>query len=68
LCDENHAQIVATTHSYEFLKAIAPSLEPEEMSHNFQLVRLEKTDGQPKIKKFPAALYRDAIASDFEVR
>jgi transposase-like protein len=37
LCEENETQLIATTHSYEFLKAIAPSLEDSRTARNFQL-------------------------------
>jgi AAA15 family ATPase/GTPase len=68
LSEDDGVQLIVTTHSYEFLKAIAPSLESKEMSKQFQLMRLEKGDVQPEIKIFSGSLYHDAIVSDFEVR
>jgi hypothetical protein len=68
LCEKKKVQLIATTHSKEFLKAVVPSLESAAIAHQFQLMRLEKTEGQPEIKRFQGPLYRDALASDFEVR
>jgi AAA domain, putative AbiEii toxin, Type IV TA system len=68
LCEKKKVQLIATTHSKEFLKSVVPSLESSETAQQFQLMRLEKTEGQPEIKRFQGPLYRDALASDFEVR
>jgi AAA domain, putative AbiEii toxin, Type IV TA system/AAA domain len=68
LCEKKNVQLIVTTHSKEFLRAVVPSLESAVTAHQFQLVRLEKTSGQPAIKRFQGPLYREALASDFEVR
>jgi energy-coupling factor transporter ATP-binding protein EcfA2 len=68
LCEENETQLIISTHSYEFLKAIAPSLEKGIMARKFQLIRLERGANQPKIKRIEGEAYHAAIANDFEVR
>lgn len=69
LCDEEQVQLVASTHSAEFLKAVAPSLEDKAIAYQFQLMRLEKKEGkQPDIKRFPASLYHDAMRAEMEIR
>ncbi len=68
LCEQKKVQLIATTHSKEFLKSVVPSLESAAIAQQFQLMRLEKTESQPEIKRFQGPLYRDALVSDFEVR
>jgi hypothetical protein len=68
LCEKKTVQLIVTTHSKEFLRAVVPSLDSATTAHQFQLMRLEKTSSQPAIKRFQGPLYREALASDFEVR
>jgi AAA15 family ATPase/GTPase len=62
----NKTQIFATTHSKEFLEAIAPIVESDEKNHSF--LRLEKENGQVKIESFAGKEYAGAVKSGFEVR
>lgn len=68
LCELNETQLIVSTHSYEFLKAMAPSLETGNVARKFQLLRLERGPGQPRIKRIEGEAYQAAIANDFEVR
>ena len=68
LCEISETQLIVSTHSYEFLKAITPSLEKNNTFRKFQLIRLQKDRVQPKIKRIDGESYSAAIANDFEVR
>jgi predicted ATPase len=66
-CKRHNVQIVATTHSYEFLQALLPIMKREEESeHEFVLLRSERARAGCTVKILgePAA----AIESNFEVR
>jgi len=69
LCDHSNTQIIATTHSYEFLKGISRSLESESTAKNFQLLRMTKVEGdQPSVKRVKGSDYLTAIQNEYEVR
>lgn len=68
LCEMNETQLIVATHSYEFLRAISSSLDANNLARRFQLLRIEKGNHQPRIKRIDGEVYRAAIANDFEVR
>jgi len=69
LCIVSNAQIVATTHSYEFLKGISRSMDDQAVSKNFQLLRMSRVDNdQPIVKRVKGVDYLAAIENDYEVR
>ena len=69
LCERVHAQLIVTTHSYEFLKSIAESLKHDSFAKDFQLIRMSKELGnEPSIKRVRGEDYLSAIEHEFEVR
>jgi predicted ATPase len=66
-CEEHNVQVIASTHSYEFLQALLPIMkEREETENEFALLRAQRTRTDCSIKLLgdPSA----AIESNFEVR
>jgi Fe-S cluster assembly ATPase SufC len=63
---ENKTQIFATTHSKEFLEAIAPIVDKGEK--DYSLLRMEKQNGESTITTFEGKQFAGAIESGFEVR
>jgi hypothetical protein len=63
---DNHTQIFATTHSREFLEAVAPSVESD--NKNYSLLHLEKLNGEAKVTSFKGKQFAGAVESGFEVR
>jgi AAA domain, putative AbiEii toxin, Type IV TA system/AAA ATPase domain len=69
LCRETKTQLIATTHSYEFLEALAEVMD-DKLEEQSALLRLEQEQPMqaPNIRFIPGNSYRSAIASSFEVR
>lgn len=69
LCRETETQLIATTHSYEFLQSVADVMD-EKLEDQSALLRLEQGNPSepPQIRYIPGSSYRSAIASTFEVR
>jgi predicted ATPase len=66
-CKEHSVQVVATTHSYEFLQALLSVMKsPEDTSTEFAILRSERLKNQSSIKLLEDPL--SAIESGFEVR
>jgi AAA15 family ATPase/GTPase len=66
-CEEHRVQVIATTHSYEFLQALLPAMKSRKGTpHEFALLRSERQKNQSSVKilRDPVA----AIESSFEVR
>jgi energy-coupling factor transporter ATP-binding protein EcfA2 len=69
LCVQEGVQVVASTHSYEFLKAAAPVLAADGLAKNSQLLRAEIDETRKHvITKIPAQAFEAATSQDFEVR
>lgn len=69
LCKQEQVQMVASTHSYEFLEAAAPILAAEETVNDSQLLRAEiNADGEHVLMRVPSEALKAATAEDFEVR
>lgn len=69
LCEEYDVQLIATTHSYEFLQVMAEVMgESERRTKNCALFRLERGTEQPTIELIPGDSYEAAIKRHFEVR
>lgn len=75
LCDENHVQLIVSTHSYEFLQALAQAMElrsPE--GKGFSCLRFERTSEnrsiaqQPTVTLIEGQAMKSAIKNNFEVR
>ncbi|MGA9569230.1 MAG: AAA family ATPase [Candidatus Acidiferrales bacterium] len=66
-CEENNVQIIATTHSYEFMQTLLPLMKPRDGTDNeFRFFRAERQESSCSMKvleDFPSA-----IESAFEVR
>jgi predicted ATPase len=66
-CDEYNVQIIATTHSYEFMQTLVPLINKRKDAGNeFCFLRTTRTDGESQIKLLENA--PAAIESVFEVR
>jgi AAA15 family ATPase/GTPase len=66
-CEEHDVQLVASTHSYEFLSMLLPMMTKRIGTENeFALLRAQRTGTESSIKLLgdPSA----AIASNFELR
>jgi ABC-type polar amino acid transport system ATPase subunit len=69
LCEDHDVQLIATTHSYEFLQVLAEVMgESERRTKNCALFRLERGKEQPSIEQVPGDSYEAAIKQNFEVR
>ncbi len=56
----------ASSHSYEFLKAILPSVSDRE--NILRVFRFSNEDGETKVKAIEGMYYKSAIEQDFEIR
>ena len=68
LCDDENVQIIASTHSYEFLQALLPIIEEGEKEEHFSLLRATREDTQCTLKYIRGTAYRAALEQGFEVR
>ena len=66
LCEENSVQLFASTHSSEFLTAIASVFEPR--AKDFLMLRTKYQDGNCSIKKIEGAWSLSAIEQNGEIR
>lgn len=65
-CRRYDAQLIASTHSLECLRAVGPSLKGHDAE--FCLVRTERRNGRCVARAFPGSRLEDALLSDVEVR
>jgi ABC-type lipoprotein export system ATPase subunit len=63
---QNDVQLFVTTHSREFLEAIAPSAELDDKSYS--LLRMEKENGDIQVETFGGNEFGGAVERGFEVR
>jgi len=63
---DNNSQIFATTHSNEFLEAVAPFAEKDDK--NYSLLRMERRDGDIQVETFGGKEFGGAVRSGFEIR
>jgi predicted ATPase len=63
---ENDAQIFASTHSSECVRALLPAMEGHE--HEFALLRAERRNGSSAITLVPGKFLESAIDQGVEVR
>ena len=63
---QNDVQLFVTTHSREFLEAIAPSAELDDKSYS--LLRMEKENGDIQVETFGGKEFGGAVERGFEVR
>ena len=63
-CQEQNVQILATTHSYEFMQTLMPLARERE--NEFSFFRAERSNGQYTVKALED--FPSAIESNFEVR
>jgi AAA15 family ATPase/GTPase len=69
LAEDENVQLVVTTHSYEFLKAVAANLGNEDVARHTQIMRLEKnSDDVHIVKKISIDAFGSAIEYEMEVR
>jgi predicted ATPase len=68
LCEEHKVQLIASTHSYEFLQALAPIIEERNMEENVALLRMTRKNNESTIKYIKGESYEAAIGQGFEVR
>ena len=66
-CQEHNVQVIASTHSYEFLRTLLPIMKQRQgTEHEFALLRTQRAGSESSIKELgdPSA----ALDSNFEVR
>jgi predicted ATPase len=69
LAQSENVQLIVTTHSYEFLKAVAANLNEESVAKDTQIMRLEKdVSGEHIVKKISLSAFGSAIEYEMEVR
>lgn len=69
LCEKYNVQIIATTHSYEFLQSLIPIMdEISRGERDFSLLRFERHPEQPVITLIEGSTYKAAIEESFEIR
>lgn len=66
LCRNTETQLLVTTHSIEFLKAILPSVRGHET--DFTLVRTEMKNGEAKAELFSGRQFESALMQNIDVR
>ena len=65
-CEKNRVQMFASSHSYEFLQAVVPSMTDREDS--FRVLRFSNENGVTHVKTVEGKYYKSAIEQDFEIR
>ncbi|MFZ1919188.1 MAG: AAA family ATPase, partial [Terriglobales bacterium] len=70
LCDKHNVQVIATTHSYEFLQTMSEVMPAAHKGPDeFCVLRLEKEiSHQPIVTLIEGASYKEAIESNSEIR
>ena len=63
---QNNVQVFATTHSQEFLEAIAPLASKN--GSDYSLLRTERQNGEVQIENFSGKEFAGAVESGFEIR
>lgn len=66
LAKENDTQVFVSTHSYECLQALIPTIKENEES--FMLLRAERTNGTSKVAQLEGHEFEAALAKRGEVR
>jgi hypothetical protein len=66
LARENDTQIFVSTHSYECLQALAPTIEKNEAE--FMLFRAERNDGASSVAQFEGREFEAALSKRGEIR
>ncbi len=66
LAKQNDTQLFISTHSYEFLQAILPTMKDNE--NDFTLLRVEKENGTSSISSFIGKEMEAALAKGAEIR
>jgi AAA15 family ATPase/GTPase len=69
LCDTHNVQLFATTHSYEFLQAMAQAIPAAKRgADDFSLLRFGRGVEQPELTRITGESYEAAIKESFEIR
>lgn len=68
VANENHCQVIATTHSYEVIAEGISGIVDEEIQKQFSLHRLEQAEGGLRDNCFDYEMVETAIKSNWEVR
>jgi len=69
LCERHEVQLIASTHSYEFLQSLLPLMDSvARKEKDFTLLRFERVKGQPEAHLIEGQSYRAAIEHQFEIR
>jgi len=64
--EDTHTQLFVTTHSREFLEAIAPIVSKDDQ--NYSLIRMARLGGEAEVVSSPGKEFASAIESGFDVR
>jgi AAA15 family ATPase/GTPase len=63
---QNDTQLIVTTHSKEFLEAVAPLANWDDKSYT--LLRMERENGEVRVQNFGGKEFAGAVERGFEVR
>ncbi|MDE0518947.1 MAG: ATP-binding protein [Bdellovibrionales bacterium] len=63
----NNTQVIATTHSYELMKAAIESI-PEDLKDDFKYIRIDKEENEFKTKQYRFQNLQVALENELEVR
>lgn len=64
-CERNDTQILASTHSLEFLRSLLPIMQGRS---DFRLLRTERKNGVSKVKNFDSKHFESALDRGAEIR
>ena len=67
LCEDNNVQLVASTHSWELLTAVA-NVFGERWQESLCALRMVRSENKSAIEYIKGSAYKSAIAQGFEVR
>ena len=65
---EHKTQIIATTHSYEFLQTVHEGMTEADMKEDFRYIRLDREGDTVSAKTSDYKMLAAAITSNWEVR
>jgi AAA domain, putative AbiEii toxin, Type IV TA system len=68
LCEQEKVQIIASTHSYEFLQSLRTVIEAGKTEEQVSVFRLSRNGSESVVKYIKGASYTAAIDQGFEVR
>ena len=71
LCEEHNVQLIASTHSYEFLQSVSEIIDEDdkdELQEHVTLLRISRVSGESTVKAIRGLSFRSAVEQGLEVR